>query len=173
MKRFSQLFENKFVQRTPEERERLFNDAKNEFGTTLDFREVGYIMPDGSMLDFSEKRDGGQPGQRSADHRNVGEIINDREYETRTDYLNDFINEGPIRVMPETGGIDLAQPPTKKQKDKLMSFIYRYNGEVELEITKDGQSVCYACYKERTSPRRILNDIDSYFSNGIIPEGNV
>lgn len=172
MKRFSQLFENKFVQRTPEEREQLFNNAKKEFGTTFDFREVGYIMPDGSMLDFSEKNNGGERGRRCADHRDIGSIMNDRDYETMTEYLDDFINEGPIRIMPETGGIDLAQPPTKEQEDRLLSFIYRYHGEVELEITKDGRSVCYACYKERTSPQRILNDIDMYFSNGIIPEGN-
>lgn len=172
MKKFSQIFEDKFIQRTPEEREQLFKDAKNEFGTTFDFREVGYIMPDGSMLDFSEKKDGGPSGRRSADHRDINRVINNRNYETDTDYLDDFINEGPIRVMPETGGINIAQPPTKQQKDKLESFIYRHNGEVELEITKDGQSMCYVYYKERTSPRRILNDIDVYYSNGTIPEGN-
>lgn len=158
--------------RTADERDKLFKDAKNEFGTTRDFREAGYLLPDGSMLDFSEKKNGGEPGRRGADHRDIARVINDRSYGTMTEYLDDFINEGAIRLIPESGAFSVAQQPTKEQKNMLRNFIYRYNGEVEVEIYKNGHSVADPYYRERTSPTRILNDIDAYFKDGIIPEGN-
>ena len=158
--------------RTADEREKLFKDAKDEFGTTRDFREAGYLLPDGSMLDFSEKKNGGEPGRRGADHRDIARVINDRSYGTMTEYLDDFINEGAIRLIPESGAFSVAQQPTKEQKNMLRNFIYRYNGEVEVEIYKNGHSVADPYYRERTSPTRILNDIDAYFKDGTIPEGN-
>ena len=158
--------------RTADEREKLFKDAKDEFGTTRDFREAGYLLPDGSMLDFSEKNNGGEPGRRGADHRDIARVINDRSYGTMTEYLDDFINEGAIRLIPESGAFSIAQQPTKEQKNMLRNFIYRYNGEVEVEIYKNGHSVADPYYRERTSPTRVLNDIDAYFKDGTIPEGN-
>lgn len=158
--------------RTAEQREQLFADAKNEFGTTTDMREAGYLLPDGSMLDFSEKNNGGEPGRRGADHRDIARVINDRSYGTMTEYLDDFINEGAIRLIPESGAFSVAQQPTKEQKNILRNFIYRYNGEVDVEIYKDGHSVANPYYRERTSPTRVLNDIDAYFNDGTIPEGN-
>ena len=158
--------------RTTEQREQLFADVKDEFGTTRDFREAGYLLPDGSMLDFSEKNNGGEPGRRGADHRDIARVINDRSYDTMTEYLDDFINEGAIRLIPESGAFSVAQQPTKEQKNMLRNFIYRYNGEVEVEIYKNGHSVADPYYRERTSPTRILNDIDAYFNEGVIPEGN-
>lgn len=158
--------------RTAEQREQLFADAKNEFGTTTDMREAGYLLPDGSMLDFSEKNNGGEPGTRGADHRDIARVINDRSYDTMTEYLDDFINEGAIRLIPESGAFSVAQQPTKEQKNILRNFIYRYNGEVDVEIYKDGHSVANPYYRERTSPQRVLNDIDAYFNDGTIPEGN-
>lgn len=158
--------------RTTEQREQLFADAKKEFGTTTDMREAGYLLPDGSMLDFSEKNNGGEPGRRGADHRDIARVINDRSYGTMTEYLDDFINEGAIRLIPESGAFSVAQQPTKEQKNMLRNFIYRYNGEVEVEIYKDGHSVANPYYRVRTSPQRVLNDIDAYFNDGTIPEGN-
>lgn len=158
--------------RTTEQREQLFKDAKDEFGTTTDFREAGYLLPDGSMLDFSEKRDGGPAGQRSQDHRSISRVMNDVNYDTMTEYLDDFMNEGAIRLLPESGTFSIAKQPTKAQKNLLRDFIYRYDGEVEVEYYKDGHSVADPYYRRRTSPTRVLNDIDKYFTDGTIPEGN-
>lgn len=52
-------------------------DAINEFGTTEDFREVGYIVTTGELLDFSGKKDGGPSGSRSMDHREISKIMDD------------------------------------------------------------------------------------------------
>ena len=154
--------------RTTEQREQLFADAKKEFGTTTDMREAGYLLPDGSMLDFSD----GERGTRTLDHRNIARIITDRTYDTRTEYMDDFVNEGAIRLIPESGTFSIAQQPTDSQKDILRNFIYKNNGEVDVEIYKDGHSVANPYYRERTSPQRVLNDIDAYFNEGVIPEGN-
>lgn len=45
--------------------------AIEHFGLTDDPREAGYILADGSMLDFSGKNEGGAPGRRAYDHREV------------------------------------------------------------------------------------------------------
>ena len=148
--------------------QRLFDAAKEEYGTTKDFREAGYLLPDGSMLDFSD----GEPGTRTIDHRNIAGVINDKNYETRTEYMDDFIGEGAIRLIPETAAVSLAQKPSDEQKSVLRSYIYRYNGEVEVEIYYNGNSVADAFYRAKTSPSRVLKDIDEYFEKGVAPIGN-
>ncbi len=47
--------EQRKISDTPEEKEKtglIFDTAKNKFGLTSDIREAGYILPDGTMLDF-------------------------------------------------------------------------------------------------------------------------
>ncbi len=159
--------------RTPEQTEAMFERAKEIFGTTRDFREAGYLLPDGTLLDFSEKRDGGQPGTRNLDHRAIGRAM-EEIYDMQTDYLTNFVHDGAIRLMPESAGIHLAAMPTAKQKSVLRDFIYRYNGEVILEMDDaQGYSDAYAEYDERTSPTRVLNDIKAYIEKGVQPVGNM
>ena len=82
-------------------REKLFEDAKAQFGLTNNFKVAGYILPDGSLLDFSEANEGGDPNQRSLDHRDIEGVIMDNgtEYDSRWMYLTDFMNEGAIRLL--------------------------------------------------------------------------
>lgn len=49
----------------------LIDAAINYFGLTTDGREAGYILPDGKMLDFSGKKEGGMPHERSRDHSEI------------------------------------------------------------------------------------------------------
>ena len=159
--------------RTDEQRERLFGKAKERFGLTNNFNAAGYMLPDGSLLDFSEANDGGDPNQRSLDHREIEGIIMDegKEYDSRWMYLADFMNEGAIRLLPEYAGINLMKAPTKEQRQKLFDFIYKYNGEVILEIADERlNNVAYVEYDRRTSPSRIFRDIDRYFNEGIVPQ---
>ena len=160
----------RFRVRTDEQREKLFEDAKKEFGTTKNFNEAGYMLPDASLLDFSEKD---FPGERSIDHRAIEGVIieNGNRYENRWEYLADFMNEGAIRLLPESAGINMIQAPTEEQRKKIFDFIYKYNGEVILEINDERlNSVVYMEYDRRTSPARIFRDIDGYFNEGIVPE---
>lgn len=163
----------RFSARTDEQRQALFDKAKAQFGLTNNFNAAGYMLPDGSLLDFSEANDGGNPNQRSLDHREIEGIIMDEgiEYDSRWMYLADFMNEGAIRLLPEYAGINLMKAPTKEQRQKLFDFIYKYNGEVILEIADERlNNVAYVEYDRRTSPSRIFRDIDRYFNEGIVPQ---
>ena len=166
---------NLFKTRTDSQREKLFADAKERFGVTDNFKVAGYMLPDGSLLDFSEANDGGDPNQRSLDHRSIEDVIMEdgTEYDSRWMYLADFMNEGAIRLLPEYAGINLMKAPTKEQRQRLMDFIYKYNGEVILEIADERlNNAAYVEYDRRTSPARIFRDIDGYFNEGIVPQSN-
>lgn len=169
----AELGGTRFSARTDEQRQALFDKAKAQFGLTNNFNAAGYMLPDGSLLDFSEANDGGNPNQRSQDHREIEGIIMDEgiEYDSRWMYLADFMNEGAIRLLPEYAGINLMKAPTKEQRQKLFDFIYKYNGEVILEIADERlNNVAYVEYDRRTSPSRIFRDIDGYFNEGIVPQ---
>lgn len=161
-----------FRVRTDAEKTALFDKAKEIFGTTNNFKVTGYMLPDGSLLDFSGKWEGGPGDRRYTDHRAIGSGLFDAaeiddNYDTD---MYDFIANGAIRLMPESAGIYVAQPLTEAQEDKLASFIYRNNGEVILEITNEnGDSIAYIEYNRRTSAEKVLSDIDNYFSKGIVP----
>lgn len=73
----------------------LVDAAIKQFGTTRDPREAGYILPTGSMLDLSGKREGGNPGVRALDHREVVPENSKEESATR----------GMLRWMADTGSI--------------------------------------------------------------------
>ena len=163
----------RFSVRTDEQREQLFDAAKKEFGTTDNFNVAGYMLPDGSLLNFG---DPANPTTRAEDHRAIEGVIVDegKEYEHRWQYLADFMNEGAIRLLPEYAGINLMHAPTAEQRKRLFDFIYKYNGEVILEIADDRlNNVAYVEYDRRTSPARIFRDIDGYFNNGIIPQQDI
>ena len=163
----------RFSVRTAEQREKLFEDAKAEFGLTDNFKVAGYMLPDGSLLNFG---DPANPTTRAEDHRAIEGVImeNGTEYEYRWMYLADFMNEGAIRLLPEYAGINLMKAPTKEQRQRLMDFIYKFNGEVILEIADERlNNIAYVEYDRRTSPARIFRDIDGYFNEGIVPEQDV
>ena len=159
--------------RTAEQRTALFEAAKEEFGVTNNFGVAGYMLPDGTLLDFSEAKDGGPANKRTRDHREVGSIIEDRDYDTRSEYITDFLNEGAIRLMPESDAVNLSVAPSAEQREKLLDYFYKKNGYIILEIDdQNGKSAAYMEYDKGTSPYRIMRDIDNYFNEGIVPQQN-
>ena len=165
-----------FSTRTDEDRAKLFDTAKKKYGVTNNFNASGYMLPDGSLLDFSEANDGGDPNRRSLDHRDIEGIIMDegREYDSRYKYIVDFMNEGAIRMMPESDGVNLSVAPSAEQRSKLIDYFYKKNGYIILEIANEnGGSAAYVEYDKGTSPYRIMKDIDGYFNEGIAPQQNV
>lgn len=151
--------------------------AKKEFGTTYNYAEAGYILSDGSMLDFSEKRNGGTPGMRSQDHREIASVFADDEvqgeYGDNTPYMNEFINEGNIRLM-ESQGVTIGQlEPTATQYDRLYNFISRClnkNGFFYLDVSNDkGYTIEAREYEDNTKPAKIISDIKAYYKNGELP----
>lgn len=59
-------------------KEQLFSRAKEHFGTTNNYKETGWILPDGSMLDFSGKKEAASRiGKRGYDHRKIASILSE------------------------------------------------------------------------------------------------
>ena len=138
----------------------IFQKAVQYFGTTSDFWGAGYILPDGTMLDFSDKQNGGLPGMRLLDHREVAEILD----LPQTEALITFMNSGCIRVMPECPGLDISIYPTKKQIGVIRRFVNYYRGDICIDISdKKGNIVTTFEYTEKTSSSRIIFDIRNVF----------
>lgn len=148
--------------------------AEEYFGTTYNVREAGYILLDGKMLDFSGRKDGAPGGYRTVDHRDIWDAFDGNYGESGSDAMVQFMQAGNIRIMPESGGINLSVKPNAAQTTALERYISRFNGEVVLDFdNKNGDTVASAEYKRFTSAKRILSDINAFFDEGIEPTGNV
>lgn len=137
--------------------------AEKIFGITDDFRECGYITIYGDMLDFSEKRIGGPPHTRNADHRQ----INDADIS-----MIEFMEMGNIRFKSECNGFEVTRPLTKYQKNALFKFIEQYGDDeiyVDLNFGKVDKYSTYVIYPPKTKYTKIFNDIDKYYTYGIKP----
>ncbi len=101
--------------------------AAMEFGETDDVFEAGYVLQDGRMLDFSEKADGGQPGMRSADHRQISAAypddspLRDKNPGSAAPYMWDFVSRGNIRFSRSGSTLlaHMAEKPTRAQVRRL------------------------------------------------------
>lgn len=139
----------------PSSQPNLNRKIAKEFGFTNSWELTGYIMQNGSQIDFSGRNKGNKYNTRGRDHAEISYLLDN------SDSKFDFIKMGNIRIVPEGGGINLYVPPTKQQKSKLHDFIEFRNGEVTLDIGNGGLNMQYP---EGTSPYRVLRDIDSFFA---------
>lgn len=145
--------------------------AVEEFGTTNDYRKAGYILADGSYLDLSEGQD-----RRMQDHRSVGVFYDGIDYsrEGMSAGLIRFMNEGNVRISPESGGIDISRlsEPTSAQYRQIGEFLRNYRDDWHaLDVSyEDGSKVFSVEYPPFTPANQVISDIRDYFENGIIPE---
>lgn len=146
--------------RTPE---KAIKQAKKIFGTTTDFKEAGYILQDGKMLDFSGRKQGNTTsGRRALDHRQINEVGYD---------MDEFIGLGNIRLQPEGNGFQLMVEPTDQQYKMLEKFINQANGNIYIDIYKDGKMANPDSteYTKNTPTSKIIDDLRQYFKNGKFP----
>lgn len=147
------------------EMDEITQKAKNFFGITYDWNKTGYLLTDGSQLDFSGKHEGYDSGMRSVDHREIENIYDNAKI--REDAMNDFLAKGNIRIMPEGNSINLSVEPNTKQETALRRYINRVRGEVTIDIDdSNGNTVKSLEYDSGTSAAKILSDIHDYFENG-------
>lgn len=141
---------------------KAIKQAKKSFGVTTNFKEAGYLLQDGSLLDLSGKNQGGTPGRRTLDHREINEVGYD---------MAEFIDIGNIRLQPESNGFELMHEPTEKQYATLKRYIENANGEVFIDIYKNNKMAQYDSkeYPKNTSAAKIISDIQYYFKNGSFP----
>ena len=154
--------------------------ARKTYGTTGDFREAGYLMRNGAMLDFSGKKEGGPGHVRYMDHREINRVFSDGEipeektrYGNNTAYMNAFINEGNIRLMDGQGVTIGEMEPTAQQYTILKQFIDHVLKDEDyfyLDLSnRDGSTIESRDYSASDGSAKIIREIKSYFKNGELP----
>ena len=157
---------------TREEADEHRNAAVSHFGKTYKWSETGYLLTDGTKLDFSGKHNGARGGYRTVDHRDITEALGEDygggSYSGGMVY---FVQEGNIRISPESGGINLQAAPTKAQEEALTDFISRANrGEVILDIDdSQGNTISSTEYPRGTRASKVIADIRRFFEDGTKP----
>lgn len=148
--------------------------AKEHFGTTNKWSETGWLLRDGTQLDFSGRHWERDPnseidlgesyysGRRNMEHYEIAEAF--PEYSGMTDMTNrgeildDFLSNGSIRIVGK-GCIDLFTMPTDEQFIKLASYFgENRNRHIVIGIGQDGLE-----YKEGTNASTIIEGIRDYF----------
>lgn len=109
------------------------NTAKEYFGITDNLNVAGYILTDGELLDLSGRKFGGDSTTRSIDHREVSDAFDDVSME-------DFINSGNIRYMPESGNILMSDVPTTSQYKAIKNILLKHNGNIRIELMNDANN---------------------------------
>ena len=145
--------------------------AVKEFGYTPYFYDAGYIMPNGKMLNFSGEK-GQHYGSRGEDHRAIGTIYADTE---GTDALVRFMNDGNIRIMAETPGLDISAStePSKEQYTTIRRFANEFSdgGYFAVDLSdENGKNVGTLEYEGNINPTRIVNDIKHFYETGEVRE---
>ena len=160
-------------------KEELFETSKKVFGTTTNPKEAGYILPDGSMLDFSGKSEGGTPGIRAYDHRNITRLIDEEDggSEKWNDIgMDEFINAGAIRFIPESSAFHMTTKPDYDQLVKMRELVDSFDGEVIIEASTPGVTISksqgvglYREYDKGTSWETIKRDVLQFYNTGRTP----
>ena len=145
--------------------------AVNEFGYTPYFYDAGYIVPNGKMLNFSGEK-GQHYGSRGEDHRAIDAIY---ENTNGTDALVRFMNDGNIRIMAETPGLDISAStePSKEQYTTIRRFANEYadGGYFAVDLSdENGKTVGTLEYEGNINPTRIVNDIKHFYETGEVRE---
>ena len=109
----------------------IFNRAKEHFGTTEDPEKAGFILPDGSMLDFSNPEEENYK-RRWYDHSKILLVgISQRE----------FVEIGAVRIDITLSGqsfdFQLYKPLTISQKRSLSRIIKDYQPHIFVDISGD------------------------------------
>lgn len=159
--------------KTPEEYR--VAEAKRIFGTTPFFYDAGYMLQDGSLLNFSGEK-GMHKGERNLDHRAIGQVYANLN---GSPAMLAFMHEGNIRVMAETPGMDIAATvePTAKQYSKIRQFVREHAEREYMSIDftdNEGRTAGMLEYEgKRINADRVVNDIKHYYATGEIREQGV
>ena len=149
-----------------------YRNIVDNFGTTKNYDVAGYLLKNGLMLDFSGKHWGDDYStSRQVDHRDISEAYSVENSDNGVGEMINMISNGNIRLMPETGGINLAVMPNESQINQLRGYINHFRGEIIIDVDELGGDTIHSWeYNKGTSSSKILSDIKEYFENGTIPQ---
>jgi len=146
--------------------------ATRYFGHARDAFLAGYILPNGTLLNFST---GGGAG-RDRDHREIANVylklgIKIPGADSGTDYMQSFMRDcGAIRIGGSQGFADLWHEPTRQQAEELLKLFNMFEGEIILVVRSKKYGNAEQQYKRGTSPKKILQDIVTFYRTGELPE---
>ena len=170
IKSFEEFIEESYGNRTPSEISEIDKLSKKYFGTTNNFKIGGYVMRDGTILDFSERNQGSNGLDRYADHRYINRINHDFKTDKLVSDIDvpdiwEFINLGNIRIN-YSSGFDLSKPMTAEQKKVMRLYIQQCarvnrNG-FYITIFKDNEAIKHFDY-DKIYVDIIMRDLDRYF----------
>ena len=144
---------------TQEQIDKIRKYALKHFGTTDNFDNAFYMLPDGRMLN------GSQSGyMREYDHRDIGEAYVNSNVDIRelnrggnTHNMEDFMKWGNHRIMPENKSIELYTKPTSEQYRAIVNLWK--NGKLNnLEVNRD-------YLEDIQSESQIANFFRKHFNN--------
>lgn len=161
----------------------IFEKAKEKFPSTTNPRNAGYLLPDGTLLDFSGGR-----GTREIDHREITHI--DDSLSDMTNGMIQFMNLGAIRIGPTRDEIWIqiidTNHPTYEQYSVLKYLLDYFNGNARIEISgPKGNSITSKDFgsfrdlvdsydgKRKINSQRIINEIKKAIQNGEFPSESV
>lgn len=158
------LYSEKVTEITEDE----YKEMKKHFGVTGNFNVAGYMLKNGSLLDFSGKHWGDTTSRsRQVDHREISEVLPSEN--NGVDAMVNMISNGNIRLMPEVGGINLAVAPSKNQRVLLRRYIEYMSPKEGIIVDIDmvgGDTIKSFTYNPGTSANTVMRDIDNYFKGG-------
>lgn len=148
-----------------------YNKAAIEyFGLTNKLSETGYILTDGNLLDLSGKNFGGSPNIRSLDHRDVLKPL-----EPWHAKMEEFINSGNIRYLPEGDKLLMSNMPTPAQLKVIERIIDKTGGNITIELMGDAnrwgmnKNDFYNEYTN-TSFNQVKRDINAFYKGDGVRE---
>lgn len=171
---------------------KLHDRAIEVFGTTDDSREAGWIMADGSMLDFSSRRYGGRGGYRQEDHTIIGEAFYDDEgrpivrvprFRGPMRHMDWFQDQtGAVRFSPQNCAFYIRKPLTAPQETTIYSILRWTEIDPVVEVEAAGRkSKLFREFRTDDEPERMLAVIGAYFgvrmrnpwlaSGWVLPDG--
>ena len=172
IKKFEEFIEESYGNRTSDEIYEIDRLSVRYFGTTQKFKIGGYVMRDGTILDFSESNMGSDGLERYADHRYINRITFDYDTDKQISDIDEpdiweYMDFGNIRINYPSG-FDLAQPMTPEQEKVMRRYIQECarvsrNG-FYVTIFKNGKTQEYFEY-DKIYVDMILRDIEKYFDN--------
>ena len=142
--------------------------AEETFGYTNSFQKAGFLTYEGKLIDFSDGSN-----RRIEDHRAIMQVF-DEDFESNTDYLIKFMNEGNIRISPEVPGIEISNfsEPSNAQLDMIEQYAEKnkYSGYFVVDFcNKYGDNIGSLEYEDYIDPAQIVEDVEEYFRTGELP----
>lgn len=127
--------------------------AIREFGTTDDTLQAGYILPDGTLLNFRRRM-----GGNFIVHSEIGKVLQHDRPAWRGGAIRNALDRGWVRVMsygsrPTSFGVETVRPITPAQQQRIREAAERYDvDDVYIEVLPPSEGGLEPSWDTRAAP---------------------